>query len=37
MALLGQVYSSEQLDFFPAMMSGTEIVVINDLDWQVQT
>jgi hypothetical protein len=35
-ALLGQVYSGEQLDYFPAMMGGTEIVVINDLDWQVQ-
>lgn len=34
-ALLGQVYSGEQLDYLPAMMGGTEIVVINDLDWQV--
>lgn len=35
MALLGQVYSGEQLDYLPAMMGGAETVVINDLDWQV--
>jgi 3-dehydroquinate synthase class II len=34
-ALLGQVYSGEQLDYLPAMMGGAETVVINDLDWQV--
>ncbi|KAG0586061.1 hypothetical protein KC19_2G060800 [Ceratodon purpureus] len=34
-ALLGQVYSGEQLDYLPAMMGGAETVVINDLDWQI--
>lgn len=36
-ALLGQVYSGEQLDYLPAMMGQAEVVVINDLDWQVYT
>ncbi len=36
-ALLGQVYSGEQLDYLPAMMGQADIVVINDLDWQVNT
>ncbi len=34
-ALLGQVYSGEQLDYLPAMMGQADVVVINDLDWQV--
>lgn len=34
-ALLGQVYSGEQLDYLPAMMGNAETVVINDLDWQL--
>ncbi|CAM6027924.1 unnamed protein product [Sphagnum balticum] len=34
-ALLGQVYSGEQLDYLPAMMGQADVVVINDLDWQI--